>query len=60
MRLVLFQQRVKMKGNPIDLYQILENSDGNIPVYMTCGDKDFIYESDVKFVEAMKEKRNEC
>ena len=45
-----------MKGNPIDLYQILENSDGNIPVYMTCGDKDFIYESDVKFVEAMKEK----
>lgn len=51
-----FSAAIKMKGNPIDLYQILENSDGNIPVYMTCGDKDFIYESDVKFVEAMKEK----
>lgn len=51
-----FSAAVEMEGNPIDLYQVLEDSDGNIPVYMTCGDKDFVYESDVKFVEAMKEK----
>lgn len=51
-----FSAALEMVGNPVDIYDVLENSDGNIAVYMTCGDKDFVYESNLKFIEIMKKK----
>ena len=51
-----FSPAIEMEGNPVNLYDVLEESDGNISDYITCGDKDFVYESNTKFIEKMKEK----
>ena len=42
-----------------DVFKELDKSDANIPIYITCGNKDFLYELNLKFVDALKQKRVE-
>ena len=51
-----FSPAVKMVGNPINLFDVLENSHVNNPLYIACGKKDFVYEIDQQFVEKAKKK----
>ena len=48
-----------MRDVDVDLFKELDKSDANIPIYITCGNKDFLYELNLKFVDALKQKRVE-
>lgn len=50
-----FSAAIKMEGNKIDLYEILKNCKDEISVYMTCGEDDFIYESNVDFLKVLSQ-----
>ena len=52
-----FSPGIEMQGNPIDLYEVLEQCQQEIPIYMACGDKDFLYDTNVQFVKSLKEKK---
>lgn len=52
-----FSPGIEMQGNPIDLYEVLDQCQHEIPIYMACGDKDFLYDTNVQFVKSLKEKK---
>lgn len=51
-----FSPAVEMTNNPISLYNIVDNTKVNMPFFITCGEKDFVYQSNVRFVDYAKEK----
>lgn len=54
-----FSPAIQMRDVDVDLFKELDKSDANIPIYITCGNKDFLYELNLKFVDALKQKRVE-
>lgn len=51
-----FSPGIRMQGNPIDIFEVLQHSDSDLPIYIACGDQDFLYDSNVEFVESLKKK----
>lgn len=51
-----FSPAVKMEGNPIDIFEVLDKCEKDIPIYIACGDKDFLYDTNVEFVESLEKK----
>lgn len=50
-----FSAAVEMENNPIKILDIVDNYQGNQQIYITCGDKDFIYEQSVALVKKLEE-----
>lgn len=53
-----FSPAIEMENNSISLYETIRNKEINTPIYISCGEKDFVYQSDVRFVEFLKERNN--
>lgn len=51
-----FSPGIKMDGNPIDIFEVLDTSSVDIPIYMSCGDQDFLYDTNLEFLDSLKEK----
>lgn len=51
-----FSPGLVMENNPVNIYDVLDQSNSQAPVFITCGDKDFCYEPNVQFVKALEEK----
>lgn len=51
-----FSPGIKMDGNPIDIFEVLDTSSVDIPLYMSCGDQDFLYDTNLEFLDSLKEK----
>lgn len=54
-----FSPALRMQGVAIDLFDIVENLDAAQPIYLACGENDFLYEDNVKFAQKLKEKNFE-
>ncbi|MFR7590965.1 MAG: alpha/beta hydrolase [Longibaculum sp.] len=53
-----FSPAIEMENNPINLYEMIENKKMSIPIYLTCGENDFVYQSSLKFLKYLKERNN--
>ena len=52
-----FSPAVEMEGVSESVYSVLNDYTAqNQDIFITCGDQDFVYQTDVKFVKALKEK----
>lgn len=50
---------LRMQGVGVDLFDIVENLDAAQPIYLACGENDFLYEDNVKFAQKLEEKNFE-
>ena len=51
-----FSPGIKMAGNPVDIFKVLEESHIDIPIYMSCGDQDFLYDTNLEFLQSLLNK----
>lgn len=51
-----FSPGIAIEGVPVNLFDTLKEAKEIPELYITCGEEDFLYKDNLKFVEALKEK----